>query len=171
MQKQEQKKRNFHNNTVLVLFYAILFWYRLVNLANSVIDSNSKNSNDVDSFQLKLYCLICYKATTVFHIKASCLAVLVYYVFFLKFLLEDISPYCGATDTPVLVFWWHLSWVSKPGWLHHRCATDFSDSPLVRQLLTSWQLAWRPSRFDPGTCLLNLTEQQFMVFKQMKEKT
>ena len=23
----------------------------------------------------------------------------------------------GATDTPVLDFWWHLSWVSKPGWI------------------------------------------------------
>ena len=50
-------------------FYAILFWYRLVNLVNSVNDSNSKNSNDVDSFKLKLCCLICCKATTVFHIK------------------------------------------------------------------------------------------------------
>ena len=34
--------------------------------------------------------------------------------FFLKF-LEDMSPFCGATDTPVLDFWWCLSWVSKPG--------------------------------------------------------
>ena len=31
--------------------------------------------------------------------------------------LEDISPFCGATDTSVLDFWWHLSWVSKPGWI------------------------------------------------------
>ena len=28
--------------------------------------------------------------------------------------LEDISPFCGATDTPVLDFWWNLLWVSKP---------------------------------------------------------
>ena len=25
------------------------------------------------------------------------------------------SPFLGATDTPVLDFWWHLPWVSKPG--------------------------------------------------------
>ena len=29
---------------------------------------------------------------------------------------EDISRFCGATDTPVLDFWWTLSWVSKPEW-------------------------------------------------------
>ena len=35
--------------------------------------------------------------------------------FFPKF-LEDISPFCGVTDNPVLDFWWHLLWVSKPEW-------------------------------------------------------
>ena len=43
--------------------------------------------------------------------------------FFLIF--EDISPFRGATDTPVLDFWWCLPWVSKPGWipsmLFHLC--------------------------------------------------
>ena len=29
--------------------------------------------------------------------------------------LEDISPFCGTTDIPVLDFWWHLPWVSKLG--------------------------------------------------------
>ena len=24
---------------------------------------------------------------------------------------------CGATDTPVLDFWWYLLWVSKPEWV------------------------------------------------------
>ena len=28
-----------------------------------------------------------------------------------------MSPFCGATDTPVLDFWWCLPWVSKPGWI------------------------------------------------------
>ena len=28
--------------------------------------------------------------------------------FFLKIFLKDICPFCGATDTPVLDFWWHL---------------------------------------------------------------
>ena len=30
--------------------------------------------------------------------------------------LEGISPFCGATDTPVLDFWWHVLWVWKPEW-------------------------------------------------------
>ena len=34
---------------------------------------------------------------------------------FLKF-LEDMSLFCGATDTPILDFWWCLLWVSKPEW-------------------------------------------------------
>ena len=35
---------------------------------------------------------------------------------FLKQFLEDISPLCGATDTPVLDFWRRLPWVSKSEW-------------------------------------------------------
>ena len=30
-----------------------------------------------------------------------------------------MNPFCGASDTPVLDFWWHLPWVSKPGWIPH----------------------------------------------------
>ena len=37
--------------------------------------------------------------------------------FFLNKLLEDMSPFCGATDTPILDFWWRLLWVSKPEWV------------------------------------------------------
>ena len=33
-------------------------------------------------------------------------------IFFLHF--QDTSPFCGATDTLVLDFWWCLPWVSKP---------------------------------------------------------
>ena len=36
---------------------------------------------------------------------------------FLKKFLEDMSPFCGATDTPILDFWWRLFWVSKPEWV------------------------------------------------------
>ena len=39
------------------------------------------------------------------------------FFFFLNKFLEDMSPFCGATDTPVLDFWWRLPWVSKPGWI------------------------------------------------------
>ena len=28
-----------------------------------------------------------------------------------------MSPFCGATDTPVSDFWWCLLWVSKPEWV------------------------------------------------------
>ena len=28
-----------------------------------------------------------------------------------------MSPFCGATDTPILNFWWCLLWVSKPEWV------------------------------------------------------
>ena len=28
-----------------------------------------------------------------------------------------MSLFCGATDTPVSDFWWHLFWVSKPEWV------------------------------------------------------
>ena len=28
-----------------------------------------------------------------------------------------MSPFCGATDTPVLDFWWRLLWVSKSEWV------------------------------------------------------
>ena len=55
---------------------------------------------------------------------------------FLKF-LEDISPFCGFTDTAILDFWRCPSWISKPEWiqhltciLHHLCKMDFLDSPL-----------------------------------------
>ena len=34
------------------------------------------------------------------------------YIFFKK-ILEDMSPFCGATDIPVLDFWWRLPWVSS----------------------------------------------------------
>ena len=39
-----------------------------------------------------------------------------FFFVFLK-LFEDMSPFCGATDAPVLDFWWRLPWVSKPGWI------------------------------------------------------
>ena len=31
--------------------------------------------------------------------------------------LYNISPFCGATDIPVLDFWWCLLWISKPEWV------------------------------------------------------
>ena len=52
--------------------------------------------------------------------------------------LEDISPFCGATDTPVLDFWWHPAWVGPFAcMLCCLCFMDSSDSPLVN---TCWLL-------------------------------
>ena len=70
----------------------------------------------------------------------------------MQLFLEDISPFYGSTDTPVLDFWWRLPWVSKPWWslaclLHCLCAMDSWDSALVWHLLTSWQSARRPNHF------------------------
>ena len=36
---------------------------------------------------------------------------------FLETILEDTGPFCVASDTPVLDFWWRPPWVSKPGWI------------------------------------------------------
>ena len=40
-------------------------------------------------------------------------------MFFLyfNFLKSYGSPFCGATDIPLLVLWLHLFWISKPGWV------------------------------------------------------
>ena len=42
------------------------------------------------------------------------------YVFFLFFVFEVFGghiSFFGATGSPVLDFWWHLLWVSKPEWV------------------------------------------------------
>ena len=62
----------------------------------------------------------------------------------LIFFWEDIIPFCGATYTPVLNFWWYLLWVLKPEWAAiFMLAGAYvlyipSDSPLLWHLLTSW---------------------------------
>ena len=63
--------------------------------------------------------------------------------YFKKKLRITTSPFCGATEFPVLDFW--VS--SLVCVLLAPCAMDSSDSPLLRHLLASWQLAWQPSRF------------------------
>ena len=78
---------------------------------------------------------------------------------FFKKKLENISLFDGTTDTPVFGF----LVMSVLGFkarvdslicvLHHLYATDSSDQPLVRHLLTHWRSAWWPSRFDPRTWL------------------
>ena len=59
-----------------------------------------------------------------------------YWNAFSFFKLEYISLFCWATDTPVLNFWWHLSW----------------DSPPVWHLLTYWWPVWQQNYTFPHTC-------------------
>ena len=35
-----------------------------------------------------------------------------------------MSPFFGATNTPVLDFWWRLPWISKSGWIPHLRASS-----------------------------------------------
>ena len=62
-------------------------------------------------------------------------------------IFEDISPFCGDTDTPVLDFPWYLPGVLKDGSLacvfYHPYAMHSSDSPLVPHVLTSWRFDWK----------------------------
>ena len=64
--------------------------------------------------------------------------------------LEDISPFRGATDTPVLDFWWRLPWVSKPGWIP--CMLSRLSDPQIHlwcdTCWTSWP-AWQLNLLDP----------------------
>ena len=59
-------------------------------------------------------------------------------------ILEDISPFCGATETPVLDFWWCILWFqSKSGRHYLHLAEAYvlyvpRDSPMVWYLPTSW---------------------------------
>ena len=41
------------------------------------------------------------------------------FIYFFKDFLDNISPFCVETDTPVLDFWWRLSWVPKQGGSAH----------------------------------------------------
>ena len=74
---------------------------------------------------------------------------------FQTFFLQDISPFCGATDAPV--FYCRLPRVGPLACMCPRLrAMDCSDSPLVQHLLTSWRSAWRLNRFDGRTSVHTL---------------
>ena len=36
---------------------------------------------------------------------------------FFKTIFGGYKSFCGATDTPVLDFWWHFLWISQPEWV------------------------------------------------------
>ena len=72
-------------------------------------------------------------------------------------ILEVLSPFCGATDTPVLDFWWHLlGFKARVSRLIHirqwYTCYAFPDSPLLWHLLTSWWPVWLPSYSLPHIC-------------------
>ena len=62
--------------------------------------------------------------------------------------MEDINPFYEASDTHILDFWWYprCQGGSLVCLLHYLHVMDYSDSPLVRHLLTSWRPAWQRSR-------------------------
>ena len=57
-----------------------------------------------------------------------------FFFFFLNF-LYDISPFCGATDTPVWDFWWRLLRVPKP------CSLTFTSGATPADLLAASKAA------------------------------
>ena len=89
--------------------------------------------------------------------------------FFLN--LEDISPFCKVTDTrfgllvtdKVRVSALGLKAIVDPLACMLRClrVMKFSDSPLVRHLLTPSRPAWWPSRFD-----LHILETNLVVHRR-----
>ena len=72
------------------------------------------------SFTLPLYFV--FRKSHSHHTKAEAKTNILFHIChyiccnFLKKNLEEISLFCGATDTPVLDFWWRLLWVSKSEW-------------------------------------------------------
>ena len=74
----------------------------------------------VSSLLLQIFFLVCLKVeinlTDCDYLKPNPIADFFRVFFPFKF-LEDISPFCGATDTSVLDFGRHLPWLSKPGWI------------------------------------------------------
>ena len=74
---------------------------------------------------------------------------LVVLFYFLK-VLEDISPFRGATDTPVLDFWWRLSWVSKPV-VDSLLAWSYFVKLMGILLLTKLEMIWMTSYWN---CML-----------------
>ena len=68
-------------------------------------------------------------------------------LYFLKFL----EPFCGATNTPVLDFWWFSSgFQGLSGQPYSHLAEAYVlhipwDTPLVWHLPTSWRPVWQPS--------------------------
>ena len=76
---------------------------------------------------------------------------------FFNKILEDISPFRGATDTPVLEFWWHLvtsalGFKARVDPLHTFSLVWSSDSLLLWHLLTAKGSAWHLSLINPCTC-------------------
>ena len=62
--------------------------------------------------------------------------------FFWKKILVDKWPFYGATDTPILNFWWSLLWVSTPEWAalfaHGRTINSPPRPILIRMANALW---------------------------------
>ena len=77
-----------------------------------------------------------------------------WYFFFLKKKMEDMSPFCGATDTPVLDFWpvfqsqGRFSCLCAFSPVYNRFLRFISGATPADPLVPLWQ----PSCFNPWTC-------------------
>ena len=96
------------------------------------------------------------------------------HILFLFKFLEDISPFCGATDTPVLDFWWCLPWVSKPGWNRFLRAFSHvwsSDWPLVWHLLTVCHILYCPWIQQCKGCFVHNTQllAEFTAYRKKNQ--
>ena len=86
--------------------------------------------------------------------------------FLVKIFLNDISPFCGATDNPVLDFWWHLPWVSKPGWIL-ACVQCIPQIPLWCK--TCWPI---DGQHGSWVCIIDLlTCTHIQAFVGLKTRT
>ena len=50
----------------------------------------------------------------------------------------DISPFYGATHTPVVDFWWHVPWLSKQGWIPFCVPSHLCDPQINLWCNTCW---------------------------------
>ena len=85
-----------------------------------------------------------------------------------------MSPFCGATDTPLLDFWWCLLWVSKPEWaalfmlgghVHVTCLLRFTSGATPADLMVA-SMAAKPSLPHSCKALVGLQTGSFHAAAQ-----
>ena len=112
------------------------------------VDRNSSKDRKLNLF----ICLVFKLMPLNFYIRSHSQirsAIWIWICLFFKNFLEEMSSFCGATDTSVLDFWWRLPRVSKPGWIPRLHAL----SPACHEFLRFPSGAtWQPVAFP--TCYI-----------------